>query len=363
MTKSGGGMPRFENVVVEGLTVEKEYGTPGHSSDFATRTSAQAEIAQMQPQVHPQQPSVVAPSIAAPVLRPTPTATPPPQVSSRITVESSASSPKKDIYPILIVAVVAILAIGGVSYFAYITFFNGSTSQQPSSTTTQTPAQNTAPLVATTTASSSPSATSNTSATTPASMELAVKHVSLFKKPADQIITITLTTSNSTNYRKAMVSSLAEINPASSMIEIDPQANDGKNLNISGLLAAAASTLLNSQVLADFNPDATFYVYRDSNGTWPGYILELSSGETQTAVAASVKQLEQSSNIGNVFLTDPGTPSSDGFTDTTIASLPVRVLPFEGIAAPSYFTYGWDGNYLILSTSQNGFAAAVANLE
>lgn len=389
MAQSGGGIPRFESVTVDGLSMEKEYAAPSHSSNiimpatatqpqplqqpiaaqpseptqFASTTVQQSTISSSQSSTFTSPVSVIDTQQSSPSAQPVAAAWVPPQ-----TDVAEPIVPKKDMYPIFIIAVVAILALSAVGYFAYITFFTGTPAATQSDQTAQLPSQTaTTPAPSSTMTTSTIPATSGASTTSPTTMgspstELSTAHVSLFKKPADQIITVDFTGVTAATYRKTMSASLATANAASSMIEINPKGSDGNSLSMQGLLSVAGASVLTPQALGSFAPDATFYVYRDRNGLWPGYILSLSTGQTSSSVAASVQQLELSTNISNIFIVDPGTPSSDGFTGSATAGVPVRILPFSGPSIPSYFTYGWYGNYLILSTSKNGFAAAVADL-
>jgi flagellar basal body-associated protein FliL len=349
MAKSGGGLPRFENVAITGVTVEQEYAsTPDHAANLPQQTVAQP--------VAPAQP------VATPVA-----AQPSPQTAAPTMATVNSTQPRKDLYPIFIVAIVALLAIGGVGYFAYITFFSGTPAQPSTATSTQNNGQVAVlPPVTTSTAPSTSTQVTNqnppSNGTLPSSVEMSTAHVSLFTKPADQAITVTFGATGSTAYRKTMSDSLQAINPATTIAEINPKASDGNNINFQGLMTVAGASLLNSQASASFNPDATFFVYRDRNGLWPGYVLSLATGQSSSSAAASVQQLESSASISNLFLSDPGTPSSDGFTDSVAAGVPVRMLPFTGLTIPSYFTYGWYKNHLILSTSKNGFIAATTNL-
>lgn len=370
MAKSGGGMPTFQNVAVDNLSIEKEYATPDNAP--AVAPVAAAEPAAVAAPVAVAQSAVTQPAMPAQYAQPTQAIQPPPQQPiSQIIMTTEVTSPRKDIYPILIVAVVALLAIGGVSYFAYITFFAGSSSQAPSmpAQTASLPAvATTTPTSTASTSGSSPAVVTPTSSTNsqppavPLSDELSSPHISLFVKPADQVITIDFTGTTPSTYQKTMLSSLSTANSASSMIEINPK-TDNNNLSIQGLTSIAGAPIFNSQALASFDPDATFFVYRDKLGLWPGYVIALGAGETSSSVGTAITQLEQSANIGNLFLTNPGAPSSDGFTDSVTAGIPVRVLPFSGTSFPLYFSYGWYGNDLILSTSNNGFAAAVAAVQ
>ncbi len=352
MAKSGGGMPSFENVAISGLTVEKEYTTPTHASSMATQPQPQPQL-QPQPQIQPQ------PAISSTTSNPSSPAASMPQEPSQITPELGA--PKKDIYPILIVALVAVLAVAGVGYFAYIIFSTGGSSQTPT-----TPAQQSAslPVVATTTTAAPSSTAAGVTPVVAASLsnELAAPHASLFTTPADQIITVDFTGTTSATYRKTVNTSLGAIKSASTIVEIDSTVADGNNLSLQGLLSVAGGSIFNTSTLANLRPDTTFFIYLDKNGLWPGYVIAVNPGQSTSSIAANIQQLESSSNIKNLYLTDPGTPSSDGFTDSATAGTIVRILPFTGLSIPSYFTYGWYKNYLIVSTSRNGFGAAIAKL-
>jgi hypothetical protein len=129
------------------------------------------------------------------------------------------------------------------------------------------------------------------------------------------------------------------------------------------MLTAEGATVLDPSFLAEnFNPDPTFFVYRDKSGSWPGYVLSLQNGKNWLFLESDVAKLESSPAIANFFLTNTGPASPDGFTDSAIASTTVRILPFLEATVPTYFVYGWSNGNLILSTSQAGFAAAIAHL-
>jgi hypothetical protein len=295
MAASGGGAPKFQSVAVSGLSIEKEYKNEAAAAVAATR---------------------------------------------------------KNFLPMLIVGVVAIIAIGGVGYFAYALLFSGSSSKTPTSTpTSNTLPSPTAPVTTQT----------QTSNTPPPNTELSSPHSSLFTKPADQIVVVDLL---STGYQQTMLSALGAASAASTMIEINPKAPDGSNLSLNGLLLDAGASLFNSQTLADLAPDATLFVYRDKSGLWPGYVIAPAAGESSSSLASSIQQqIEASSNsIGKLFLNTVGAPSSGGFIGNTLAGVTVRTLSFAGSYVPVVFVYGWVGNDLVLSTSQNGFAAVVSAL-
>jgi hypothetical protein len=207
------------------------------------------------------------------------------------------------------------------------------------------------------------------SSTTP-SFTTPFTHVSLFEVPADQTLTFALSTTTSAtssasllSFNQKLSALLATAKKTSTMIEIDAQDGSGNALSIETLLGEANESVIDPSLLAtNFNPDATFFVYRDKNGSWPGYVLSLQTGKNALSLQSDVAELESSPGVANFFLTNPGAPSTDGFTSSIIASTTVRILPFLTASVPTYFVYGWSNNDLILSTSQDGFAAAIAHL-
>lgn len=100
----------------------------------------------------------------------------------------------------------------------------------------------------------------------------------------------------------------------------------------------------------------TSFIYYDTKGAWPGYIFKFKSGASSTAAQTSTAKIEQSSNLAALYLTSPGTASKDGFKSGTIAATKTRYLSFTGGAS---LNYGWVGNYLVISTSFDGFKKAM----
>jgi hypothetical protein len=116
---------------------------------------------------------------------------------------------------------------------------------------------------------------------------------------------------------------------------------------------------LSAKALDDLNPDDTFFAYQDQNGFWPGIVLSLKPGINAASAKNDVQSLESSSAVASLFLNAVGAPAVGGFMDSTVTSTAVRTLVFSTATPPSTFAYGWYQNYLIISTSRNGFAAAM----
>ncbi len=311
LTATGGGLPRFNKVNVEGLSIAR----------------AAAPVAEAKPQKRSNLILVIA---------------------------------------IVVVACVA-LAVGGL--LLYNTFSNqGSTAgqgaasnnAQPVSPPTSSPVQAYVPPAAATT-----------------SAPVVFTHVSFFKKPADQTITLSLssggaaqTASELQTYDQQVLGVLASTTAGAQLIEIDVKGGDGNALSIEELLSQADAEIIDPNFLSShFNPDATFFAYRDKNGFWPGYVIALNTGENKTSLQSGVQAIESSAKIGNIFLAGAGTASPSGFGDAMISGVQVRILNFTGVApanggqtVSASFVYGWFRNYLIISASREGFAQAVARL-
>ena len=320
MAKSGGGLPRFETVRVEGLSIERQQAV----------------------------------------------------------AEGTAAAKKKSDLPVAIAVIFAVVALCAIGYFVYARYFAGSSSSGvpaaantpaavPSSTSAGTGAGTNAG------ASGAPGAagaagTSSAASTTGSIAPFA--HASLFKKPADETLTLKLagsgTASNATDlatFNQKLSSLLATAKKSSNFIEINPVGANGGGIAAGDVLAAANAAVLDPGFLAaHFSPDATFFAYRDASGMWPGYVLALKPSENWLFLNDQVKKLETSPNIPTLFLVNIGSPSVDGFTDSAISGNPVRVLSFINETLPAYFVYGWAKTYLIVSTSQSGYAAALAHL-
>jgi hypothetical protein len=114
-------MPKFQNVAVKGLSLDKAY-----SSAIQPTSETHSPTA---PAYQPPATSVLA-TEPEPVSTPTSSSiSAPSEPVAPVSVSAPASSPVSGPKPannfvaILIVTIVAILAIAGVGYFAYTTFF------------------------------------------------------------------------------------------------------------------------------------------------------------------------------------------------------------------------------------------------
>lgn len=110
--------------------------------------------------------------------------------------------------------------------------------------------------------------------------------------------------------------------------------------------------------------DFTGFTYSDGTGQWTGYVFAIASDTIDKEGMKEVfnGDFESSSELANLFVEDPGTPSEDGFkSGVAIAEGGnARYLSFSNTGAS--LNYGWKGDFLVVSTSFEGFKAAIEKL-
>lgn len=180
-------------------------------------------------------------------------------------------------------------------------------------------------------------------------------HQSYFITPAVSAIAMNV---NSLN--------LAEINSALNDSAADTQQKTVKEvtLTVSGEVPQAADFLsiafpeLNRDFLnASFEKDFTAFLYRDANGSWPGYVFRLNPNSSLDQVAATMANIETSQNISGLYLSNV-VPNSAGFKDgLKVGNVSARYLAMNAPGAS--FNYVWFNNHLVASTSFDGFREAL----
>ncbi len=250
----------------------------------------------------------------------------------------------------LIASVIAVVVISGVIYFGYQIFKGQQGSPAPSGSVVPVPA---AP-----------------SASTPANQEVLgptpeFVHSSFFKKPAEETLTFIAksqaeNTQELRTFGQKMFDVLAAAKKETKFIEILFKDDSGRDLSLSEVLSLSGSLVLPGDfLLAKFNPDPTVFVYRNANGSWPGYVFELKPSENWLFLKDDIIKLEKSAKLENFFLVSPG-QASGGFEDVVISTQPARKLVFSSGAT---FVYGWvRPGRLILSSSEDGLKEALARL-
>jgi hypothetical protein len=264
----------------------------------------------------------------------------------------SAEAVSTDSIKTIVAAVVALALLVGVGFFAYRLFFSGSSSGNiPPSSPPSTPSGGGGP--------------SSTSAR-PSGTAVFV-HASVFKKPADQVLALTLPSgsagdaSDLETFSQRMLTALNGANAAAMFLEINTKDASGTDLPLRDILHAGDMEVIDPAFFAThFNIDGSLFAYKDKNGFWPGFAFTLKPNDNWLFVKDDVAKLESSLRFMSFFLTVPGVPVEDGFKDIIIAGQPARILRFS--LPGTAFVYGWFHNALIMSTSEAGLSEAIARL-
>jgi len=161
-----------------------------------------------------------------------------------------------------------------------------------------------------------------------------------------------------------VVGSPAEINAAMTESEAPGGTLEEFEFNLNGTPAMAQdvmAALLPGLDGAMFDEDFTAFLYHGEDGEWPGYIFMLDENANANSAALAVRgELEGDANLGAFYLEEPGEADEGSFQSGLAAGVPTRYL-LLGIPGAS-FNYGWSGDFLILSTSFEGFQEAVGLL-
>jgi hypothetical protein len=263
-----------------------------------------------------------------------------------------------------------LLIFGGIGFFAYTKFFSNKNSlPSNNSGAAQNNAVNSGAYSSSSQSNVVPISLNptSTSIVTPTVLS---NHVSLFKIAPDANVTFLLSSSNSVNsasdletYSQKLLNALSSVNKKSSFIEITVKNSDGTYLNIGDLFSNAGINFFDQNFLfSNFNPDASFFVYKDKNGNfWPGYVLSTLQNVNSNLISSVANDIESSQSINNIFINGSWNMASSGFSNLIISSDTLRAVNFTG-NGQSAFVYGWVNNDLIISSSRDGFVQAMKHL-
>lgn len=120
-----------------------------------------------------------------------------------------------------------------------------------------------------------------------------------------------------------------------------------------------------SSIETDIEEDFTAFIYKDANGSWPGYVLSLTDAATAQSGSKVSDAIKASPKV--FYLDDPGNPKSASFNDGAKLSPNTTSVQYLQYSQPgasfniATMTVGSE-NYLVISTSYNGIKEAVKAL-
>jgi len=208
-----------------------------------------------------------------------------------------------------------------------------------------------------------PAPAANPPAGLPTSTAASFTHQSFFRRSPDRNLTLNLASPGlPQTYVQNLQTQLAGVSASSSFLEIYLAGANGSPPGWNQFAEGLGAKLFTPDFWQNnFQPDFTFFVYRDKSGAWPGYVLKLQPSASVLVLQGSLLGMEPAtSSLANLFLSAAGTPVG-GFADAQIANQLVRSLSYSEPGAN--LVYGLVFNqYLILSTSLDGYKQALSRL-
>ncbi|MGC8775724.1 MAG: hypothetical protein ACP5QN_00165 [Minisyncoccia bacterium] len=216
---------------------------------------------------------------------------------------------------------------------------------------------------------SSISETSTTSTSSNSSLSQAFNSESLFKKPADQNFEfqIDLKTPNFKKYYYFLINDALNqtaVKTTSSFNFFTVNLKDSNNNFIQwpDFLNSFQVQLLSLDFWqSNFKPNFGVFIYKNKNGIWPGYILEIKPTALLTALQVELKNIDQNKeSLSNFFINSPDFSTAEFKNSLILSREPIRILKAQ---SGEEFVYGiFFNKYLILSTSLNGLEEAVKRM-
>lgn len=183
-------------------------------------------------------------------------------------------------------------------------------------------------------------------------------HVSLLAV-SDSISPVMLPSIDLTTLKLAILQEGQKTSPAGSLTEIALGDANGQ-ISASAVLPLMFPELTPESVMNLLDEDFTTAIFYDANGAWPVYIFKLSTNSSIVEGQAASASLEASSNLGNLFLDNPGTQNSTGFKTGQVNGIATRYLSYSKTGAS--LNIAWAKDKLVLSTSYNGLKKVLTNL-
>ncbi len=192
----------------------------------------------------------------------------------------------------------------------------------------------------------------------------APSYKSLFKVAADVVLPAELPTpGDGIRVQQAFGKNSATLTSTSpSFREIVLKDGGGVPVSLSVIMSALLPQVFTTQTLSQFS-NASYFSYVDSNNTWPGYVAVLSSSASTASIQAAVQaELEKASveALKGLYLHNPG--AGDVWKQGKTGTINNRYLVFTDGSFQISLNYGWVGNTLVISTSYDGFKAALNRL-
>ena len=181
-------------------------------------------------------------------------------------------------------------------------------------------------------------------------------HSSLLQTSADVISEVTLSEINLAAIKEGFDLTTSSEPTFKELIFKD---SDDQVLNFAQIMQNILPTLFTEELSAIFEENNfTIFSYSDDQNVWAGYIGKLKADSVIADAQSNISQLEQSTELNNLFLTAPG--ESQEWKDGQVEGVASRYLIFENGAA---LNYAWLNDVFIIGTSYPSFKEAIKKLQ
>ena len=276
----------------------------------------------------------------------------------------------KETSPVLkiILGIITILGFFAIGYFVLPQILP-QTKKEKIETKITTSTQNQANLAETTTTEAQNATTTANTSTEPinTSDQILAK---FFKTKPEKTIELTLDTSipNFNKYYNFLIVDSLENQTSSKTTSTNLFAlilKDKNNslLNWNDFLKSLNINFASNDVWTNTNSEFIGFIYKDKDGIWPGYILELNKNIAPSLVQIDLKKaIETDKNIlKNFFINEPDFTGFEFKNSQVFNREPIKIL--ESKTKGAIFVYGLFFNkYIIISTSLNGLEEALRKM-
>jgi hypothetical protein len=134
-------------------------------------------------------------------------------------------------------------------------------------------------------------------------------------------------------------------------------------LNWNDFLKSLNINFASNDVWTNTDPQFIGFIYKDKDGIWPGYILELNKNIAPSLVQIDLKKaIETDKNVlKNFFINEPNFTGFEFKNSQVFNREPIKIL--ESKTKGAIFVYGLFFNkYIIISTSLNGLEEALRKM-
>ena len=291
----------------------------------------------------------------------TPPVPPPPKPPTQTGAVSPSPMPpkKKSSIGLIIVLVVILIVLIVGGYVVYSMFLSKPASAPVSSGFPLLPPTSSLESTSTSTPTISSSSTSTVNIATQ-TLNIAP---SIFKNPVTNLKINLSTSSTLSELKSSIINSIpTNISTSSTSSFYSITINENNQLASAYSIMSMIDPVFSSTTMSNFTPDLTVFVYKDSKGIWPGYILTISSTSNPTAIQKAMVSFE-SSNISGFYLTS-NVGEFGPFKNGQLNGNPTRYTESNKGYSLDYGIWNNQNNqYVIFSTSYAGLGQAVKNIE